>query len=135
MFLSCLSSDLYGRSFLLKTGFNRRFLLLLRHTETKEIGKSLEAGEASSGLPTKECNLYKQVRGQKVLGKSVMVLKSRDVCIRGDTVFMPTLMEMALLKKPEKEQFKRDVKILQEMSESDVREKLIEIFPYLEHQR
>ena len=64
-----------------------------------------------------------------------MVLKSRDVCIRGDTVFMPTRMEMALLKKPEKEQFKRDVKILQEMSESDVREKLIEIFPYLEHQR
>ena len=48
---------------------------------------------------------------------------------------MPTRMEMALLKKPEKEQFKRDVKILQEMSESDVREKLIEIFPYLEHQR
>lgn len=64
-----------------------------------------------------------------------MVLKSRDVCIRGDTVLMPRTIEMARLREPEKGQFKRDVKILQKMSETDVREMLIEIFPYLEHQR
>lgn len=66
-----------------------------------------------------------------------MVLKRIDVtaCIRGDAVLMPTLAEMARLKKPEKEQFKRDVKFLQQMSESDVKKMLIEIFPYLKHQR
>ena len=48
---------------------------------------------------------------------------------------MPNTLEMARLRKPEKGQFKRNVKILQKMSETDVREMLIQIFPYLEHQR
>lgn len=64
-----------------------------------------------------------------------MVLKSSDVFIRGDAVLMPNTLEMARLRKPEKGQFKHNVKILQKMSETDVREMLIQIFPYLEHQR
>lgn len=66
--------------------------------------------------------------------RSVVVLKTSDVRIRGNEVLMPILIEMSQIKKPEREQFKK-VEITKEMTERDVREKLLETFPYLRNQR
>ena len=66
--------------------------------------------------------------------RSVVVLKTSDVRMRGNDVFMPMTIEMCQLKKPGRRQFKK-VEISKEMSEGDVREKLLETFPYLRNQR
>ena len=66
--------------------------------------------------------------------RSVVVLKTSDVTIRGNEVLMPILIEMSQIKKPEREQFKK-VEITKEMTERDVTGKLLETFPYLRNQR
>ena len=66
--------------------------------------------------------------------RSVVVLKTSDCTIRGNDVFMPITIVMSQIKKPEREQFKK-VEITKEMTERDVREKLLETFPYLRNQR
>ena len=66
--------------------------------------------------------------------RSVVVLKTSDVRMRGNDVFMPMTIEMSQIKKPERGQFKK-VEITKEMTEGDVREKLLETFPYLQNQR
>ena len=68
-------------------------------------------------------------------GKSVVVLKSRNVTVRNDTVFMPNTIEMAKLKKKERAQFLTNVQISSEMSQQDIKELLISLFPYLGDQR
>ena len=67
--------------------------------------------------------------------KSVVVLKSSNVTIRNDSVFMPNTIEMAQLKKKEKAQFLTNVQISSEMTQQDIRELLISLFPYLGDQR
>ena len=67
--------------------------------------------------------------------KSVVVLKSSDVAIRNDSVFMPNTIEMARLKKKEKGQFLRNVQISSKMSKQDIKGLLISLFPYLGDQR
>ena len=67
--------------------------------------------------------------------KSVVVLKSSDVTIRNDSVFMPNTIEMAQLKKKEKGQFSTNVPISSKMSKQDIKELLISLFPYLGDQR
>ena len=69
------------------------------------------------------------------VGKSVVVLKSSNVTIRDDFVFMPNTIEMAQLKKKEKGQFLTNVQISSEMTQQDIRELLISLFPYLGDQR
>ena len=66
--------------------------------------------------------------------RSVVVLKTSDVKIRGNDVFMPITIEMSQIKKPERGQFKK-VQITKEMTEEDVTEKLLETFPYLRNQK
>ena len=66
--------------------------------------------------------------------RSVVVLKTSDVRMRGNDVFMPMTIKMFQIKKPERGQFKK-VEITKEMSEGDVTEKLLETFPYLRNQR
>ena len=68
-------------------------------------------------------------------GKSVVVLKSTNVTIRNDSVFMPNTIEMAQLKKKEKGQFLTNVQISSKMSQQDIKELLISLFPYLGDQR
>ena len=68
-------------------------------------------------------------------GKSVVVLKSSDVTIRNDSVFMPNTIEVAQLKKKEKGQFVTNVQISSKISQQDIRELLISLFPYLGDQR
>lgn len=70
-------------------------------------------------------------------GKNVVVLKSSDVIIRNDSVFMPNTIEMAQLKKKEKDkkQFVTNVQISSKMTQQDIRELLIRLFPYLGDQR
>lgn len=66
--------------------------------------------------------------------RSVVVLKTSDVKIRGNDVFMPITIEMSQIKRPERGQFKK-VQITKEMTEEDVTEKLLETFPYLRNQK
>lgn len=66
--------------------------------------------------------------------RSVVVLKTSDVNIRGNEVFMPITIEMSQIKKPERGQFKK-VQITKEMTEEDVTEKLLETFPFLRNQK
>ena len=68
------------------------------------------------------------------LYRSVVVLKTSDITVRGNDVFMPNTIEMAQIKKPEKGQFKK-VQITKEMTEGNVTEKLLETFPYLRNHR
>ena len=68
-------------------------------------------------------------------GKSVVVLKSCDVTIGDNYVLMPNTIEMAQLKKKEKGQFLTNVQISSKMTQKDVRELLISLFPYLRDQR
>lgn len=65
---------------------------------------------------------------------NVVVLKTSDVEIRGNDVFMPLKREMALIKRAERGQFK-NIQISDEMTERDVTETLLETFPYLRNQR
>ena len=65
--------------------------------------------------------------------KNIMVLKSSDVTIKNNSVFMPK--EMAQLKKEEKGQFVTNVQISPMMSQKDIRELLISLFPFLGDQR
>ena len=69
------------------------------------------------------------------VGKSVVVLKSSNVTIRNDSVFMPNTIEMAQLKKKEKGQFLTNVQISSKMTQQDIKELLISLFPYLGDQR
>ena len=68
-------------------------------------------------------------------GKSVVVLRTRDVRVRNDFVFMPNTIEMAQLKKQSRGQFKRNVQISLQMTETDVKHTLMELFPILEGKR
>ncbi|KAJ7383816.1 hypothetical protein OS493_025688 [Desmophyllum pertusum] len=70
-----------------------------------------------------------------VTGKSVVVLRSSDVTRRNVYVFMPNTIEMAQLKKPGKGQFKTNVEISSNMTEMDIKMKLVEIFPILKQKR
>ena len=67
--------------------------------------------------------------------KSVVVLKSSNVTMRNDSVFMPNTIEMAQLKKKEKGQFLTNVQISSKMTQQDIKELLISLFPYLGDQR
>ena len=68
-------------------------------------------------------------------GKSVVVLKSCDVTIGDNYVLMPNTIEMARLKKKEKGQFLTNVQISSKMSQEDISELLITLFPCLGDQR
>ena len=68
------------------------------------------------------------------LDRSVVVLKTSDITVRDNDVFMPNTIEMAQIKKPEKGQFKK-VQITKEMTEGNVTAKLLETFPYLRNHR
>ena len=68
-------------------------------------------------------------------GKSVVVLKSCDVTIGDNYVRMPNTIEMAQLKKKEKGQFLTNVQISSKMTQQDIKELLISLFPYLGDQR
>ena len=68
-------------------------------------------------------------------GKNVVVLKSCDVTIGDNYVRMPNTIEMAQLKKKEKGQFLTNVQISSKMSQQDISELLISVFPYLGDQR
>ena len=68
------------------------------------------------------------------LDRSVVVLKTSDITVRDNDVFMPNTIKMAQIKKPEKGQFKK-VQITKEMTEGNVTEKLLGTFPYLRNHR
>ena len=70
-------------------------------------------------------------------GKNCVVLLESDVKIRENDrlVFMPNTIEMAQLKKPEKGQFKQNIKFTSEMTEIDVQRELLRNFPILENKR
>ena len=82
-------------------------------------------------VPLKRKRKYSEVPFRKY----VVVLKSCNVTMRNNFVFMPNTIEMARLKKKEKGQFVTNVQISSKMSQEDIRELLISLFPYLGDQR
>ncbi|XP_022800861.1 uncharacterized protein LOC111338619 isoform X1 [Stylophora pistillata] len=67
--------------------------------------------------------------------KSVVVLRTKDVRIFDDRVYMPTTIDMAHLKKAHMGQFKRDILISSNMTKIDVKETLESHFPVLSGRR
>lgn len=67
--------------------------------------------------------------------KSVVVLKRGNVGLRDGMVFMPNTIEMAILKKPDKGQFKTNIHFSSNMTETDVKSILMENFPILRDRR
>lgn len=67
--------------------------------------------------------------------KSVVVLRRGNVGIRDGMVFMPNTIEMAILKKPDKGQFKKNIPFSSNMTETDVKCTLMENFPILRDKR
>ena len=67
--------------------------------------------------------------------KSVVVLKRGNVGLRDGMVFMPNTIEMAILKKPDKGQFKINIPFSSNMTETDVKCTLMETFPILRDKR
>ena len=67
--------------------------------------------------------------------KSVVVLTRGNVGVRDGMVFMPNTIEMAILKKPDKGQFKTNIHFSSNMTETDVKSILMENFPILRDRR
>ena len=96
-----------------------------------EVWNQLSLKRGSVGVTAKP---IKKKRRTIVL-KNVVVLKESDVTRRNGYVVMPNTIEMAQIKKPEKEQFKTEICISSNMSEGDVKQVLDEAFPFLEGHR
>ena len=67
--------------------------------------------------------------------KNVVVLTRGDVGVRNGMVFMPNTIEMAILKKPDKGQFKTNINFSSNMTETDVKSILMANFPILRDRR
>ena len=125
-FLSSSSSLLFTLSFLCKQVASMAQSLLVMGSVQQTLQQNvvepvpLKRKKKDSGTP---------------VGKNVVVLKSCNVTLRNNFVFMPNTIEMAQLKKKEKGQFLTNVQISSKMSQKDIRELLISLFPYLGDQR
>ena len=67
--------------------------------------------------------------------RNVTVLLASDVNKRNDQVFMPNTIEMAKIKKKEKGQYVSRIQFSDNMSEEEVKRRLLLHFPNLENQR
>ena len=76
-------------------------------------------------------NSASTTRKRESILKNVMVLFGCDVQKRDSKVYMPNTIEMALLKRPERGQFKKEIEFTKTMTEKDVKEKLRHHFPKL----
>ena len=85
---------------------------------------------SSSNEPVSD-NSVSTTRKRDSILKNVMVLFSCDVRKRDSKVYMPNTIEMALLKRPERGQFKKEIEFTKTMTEKDVKEKLRHHFPKL----
>ena len=70
-----------------------------------------------------------------IFGRNVTVLLATDVTKRNDQLFMPNTIEMAQIKKKEKGQYVRKIKFSNNMSEEEVKGRILSHFPNLENQR
>ena len=101
------------------------------HASGESIQQTLQQNVDAEPVPLKR----KKKDSGAPAGKNVVVLKSSNVAMRNDSVFMPNTIEMAQLKKKEKGQFLTDVQISSKMTQQDIKELLISLFPYLGDQR
>ena len=101
------------------------------HASGESIQQTLQQNVDAEPVPLKR----KKKDSRAPAEKSVVVLKSSNVTIRNDSVFMPNTIEMAQLKKKGKGQFLTNVQISSKMSKQDIKELLISLFPYLGDQR
>ena len=67
--------------------------------------------------------------------RNVTVLLSTDVNKRNDQVFMPNTINMATIKKKGKGQYVNRAHFSDDMSDEEVKRRLISLFPNLENQR
>ena len=110
---------------------NHLTLFLIFHAQFAVMGLADSRFQRTNQVPLRR---KKREPGAPV-GKNVVVLKACDVVERDETVFMPNTIEMAQLKKAERGQFKTNVQISSQMTETDIQLILVETFPFLEGQR
>lgn len=67
--------------------------------------------------------------------RNVTVLLATDVTKRNDQLFMPNTIEMAKIKKKEKGQYVSGIKFSSNMSEEEVKGRILSHFPNLKNQR
>lgn len=99
----------------------------------------MEPTSVDSNMESAMISPYSAKRPRKdpkvTTGKSVVVLRTCDVRVRSDFVFMPNTIEMAQLKKQSRGQFKTNVQISSQMTKTDVEHTLIDNFPILRDKR
>ena len=104
--------------------------------EPVPLKRTKKDSEASAGKNVVSVPLKRKKKDSGApAGKNAVVLKCSDVIIKNSSVFMPNTIEMARLKKKENCQFVTNVQISSKMSQQDIRELLISLFPYLGDQR
>ena len=117
----------------------RRWFLFSCISEQTVVPLTMEPTSVDSNVESAVISPHSVKRTRRdtkvATGKSVVVLRTRDVRVRNDFVFMPNTIEMAQLKKQSRGQFKRNVQISLQMTETDVKHTLMELFPILEGKR
>ena len=73
--------------------------------------------------------------GEGIRSRNATVLLATDVTKRNDKLLMPNTIEMAQIKKKEKGQYVRGIKFSDNMSEEEVKGRILSHFPNLENQR
>lgn len=73
--------------------------------------------------------------GEGTFYRNVTVLLATDVAKRNDQLFMPNTIEMAKIKKKEKGQYVSGIKFSSNMSEEEVKGRILSHFPNLKNQR
>lgn len=73
--------------------------------------------------------------GEGIRSRNATVLLATDVTKRNDKLLMPNTIEMAQIKKEEKGQYVRGIKFSDNMSEEEVKGRILSHFPNLENQR
>ena len=73
--------------------------------------------------------------GEGIRSRNATVLLATDVTKRNDKLLMPNTIEMAQIKKEEKGQYVRGIKFSDNMSEEEVKGRILSHFPNLKNQR
>ena len=70
-----------------------------------------------------------------IRSRNVTVLLATDVTKRNDQLFMPNTIELAQIKKKEKGQYVSEIKFSNNMSEEEVKGRILSHFPNSKNQR
>ena len=98
-----------------------------RHVHVEEDVSSSEESDPKRHMSDNSDSTPKKISNLK----NVVLLLDCDVREENGEVYLPDGTEMARLKKPEREQFKKNIKFTRTMTEENVEEELRRQFPIL----